>query len=48
MLSLKGNGMYRLMRDMAKDIRHGLMVVSMRGIGRMIRLMEEEDLYMLM
>ena len=33
---------------MAKDIRFGLMVAFMKDIGKMIRLMEKEDLFMLM
>ena len=33
---------------MDEAIKSGLMVVSMRAIGQMIRQMEEVDLYMLM
>lgn len=42
-LSTKENGMSRQRNVMGKGTRYGPMVLCMRGIGRMIRLMGEED-----
>jgi hypothetical protein len=40
---MKENGMKILTREMAKDIKYGLMDPYMRDIGKTIKQMEEED-----
>ena len=40
---MKENGTNKQKREMEKDIRPGLMVHSMKDIGKMIRLMVEAD-----
>ena len=42
-LGMRENGMWRLIREMERDIRYGLMVHYMKDIGRMIRLMDKVD-----
>lgn len=37
------NGMKILIKEMVEDTKYGLMVHYMKGIGRMIRQMEEVD-----
>ena len=45
---MKVNGMKPLTREMAKDSKSGLMVLSMKDTGRMIKPTEEADLFMQM
>lgn len=40
---MRANGMKVLIREMEEGIRYGLMGRCMKDIGKMIRLMEEED-----
>lgn len=40
---MRVNGMMRLTREMAEDIKSGQMVHSMKDIGKMIKPMGEED-----
>ena len=42
-LSMKENGICKLVTGMEEVIKFGAMAVSMRGIGRMIKPMEEDD-----
>ena len=45
-LSIKGNGMLIVMKEMAEEFKFGMMVVGMRGIGREIKQMAKVDLSM--
>ena len=46
--NMKVNGTLLPRKDMAVDIKSGVMAPSMKDIGKMIKPMEEEDLFMLM
>jgi len=41
--NMKGNGMTKLVREMEWEFKFGLMGLSMRDFGKMIRLTAEED-----